>query len=201
VGRTCQVWNSFQTTGDFEAGKPWLLRFFDQLRFYEVSEKELQEFRADFPHGCAQLRIEPTVFSMLGYRDFLARNAPDIALWKARQQAAFDAERARWAATVLETQDFIEPAPMEEPLVSPGQVAINSPVSGSVWRVAVTAGTRVRSGEALLVIESMKTEISVAAPQDGVIVEIFASEGRPVRIAQRLLLMRVEAAANMEPSP
>jgi urea carboxylase len=201
VGRTCQVWNSFRTTGDFEAGKPWLLRFFDQLRFYEVSEEELQEFRANFPHGCAQLRIEPTVFSMLGYRDFLARNAPDIALWKARQQAAFDAERARWAATVLETQDFIEPAPMEEPLVSPGQVAINSPVSGSVWRVAVTAGTRVRSGEALLVIESMKTEISVAAPQDGVIVEIFASEGRPVRIAQRLLLMRVEAAAKLEPSP
>src|SRR4030095_12386098 len=31
-GRTLQVWNS-EPVGDFIDGKPWLLRFFDQIRF------------------------------------------------------------------------------------------------------------------------------------------------------------------------
>ena len=39
VGRTVQVWNRCQQTGDFEPGKPWLLRFFDQIRFYPVSAR------------------------------------------------------------------------------------------------------------------------------------------------------------------
>ncbi|MGA7415328.1 MAG: urea carboxylase, partial [Bryobacteraceae bacterium] len=37
VGRTLQVWNTFKSTQDFEPGTPWLLRFFDQIRFYPVS--------------------------------------------------------------------------------------------------------------------------------------------------------------------
>ncbi|WP_252360082.1 carboxyltransferase domain-containing protein, partial [Acinetobacter baumannii] len=32
VGRTLQMWNRYHEVADF-AGKPWLLRFFDQLRF------------------------------------------------------------------------------------------------------------------------------------------------------------------------
>ena len=36
VGRTCQMWNRFRETPAFPRGKPWLLRFFDQIRFYPV---------------------------------------------------------------------------------------------------------------------------------------------------------------------
>ena len=37
VGRTCQMWNRYRQTADFTEGKPWLLRFFDQIfRFYPV---------------------------------------------------------------------------------------------------------------------------------------------------------------------
>ncbi|HMW72084.1 MAG TPA: carboxyltransferase domain-containing protein, partial [Cellvibrionaceae bacterium] len=35
VGRTLQMWNTYKTTPEFS--QPWLLRFFDQIRFYEVS--------------------------------------------------------------------------------------------------------------------------------------------------------------------
>ena len=41
VGRTVQMWNRYRQTDDFVDGKPWLLRFFDQIRFYPVSESEL----------------------------------------------------------------------------------------------------------------------------------------------------------------
>ena len=45
VGRTVQVYNRFKTTKHFQAETPWLLRFFDQIRFYPVDAKELLEMR------------------------------------------------------------------------------------------------------------------------------------------------------------
>ncbi len=41
VGRTVQMWNRYRQTADFTEGRQWLLRFFDQLRFYPVSADEL----------------------------------------------------------------------------------------------------------------------------------------------------------------
>ena len=43
VGRTTQMWSRYRKNADFEQGKPWLLRFFDQIKFYEVSEAELMQ--------------------------------------------------------------------------------------------------------------------------------------------------------------
>src|SRR4029079_3373294 len=37
VGRTVQMWNTHRATAAFEPGTPWLLRFFDQIRFFPVS--------------------------------------------------------------------------------------------------------------------------------------------------------------------
>src|SRR5690606_37135752 len=55
VGRTLQMWNRYRTTEAFT--KPWLLRFFDQIRFYEVSAGELQRIRRDFPKGDYPLKV------------------------------------------------------------------------------------------------------------------------------------------------
>src|SRR5216684_2045331 len=71
VGRTCQMWNRYFETREFQPGHPWLLRFFDQIRFHPVSERELLQFRADFPRGRARLEIEPTTFLFADYRKFL----------------------------------------------------------------------------------------------------------------------------------
>ncbi|MGH8333576.1 MAG: carboxyltransferase domain-containing protein, partial [Pseudomonas sp.] len=48
VGRTLQMWNRYREVAAFD-GKPWLLRFFDQIRFYPVSADELLRIRRDFP--------------------------------------------------------------------------------------------------------------------------------------------------------
>ncbi len=106
VGRTCQVWNRFHETPDFPAGKPWLLRFFDQIRFFPVSERELLDFRAAFLRGRARVEVEQTTFRFGAYRAFLEANESSISAFRARQQAAFIAERERWAAL---------PPPPEEP--------------------------------------------------------------------------------------
>ena len=67
VGRTLQMWNRYRATADF-AGRPYLLRFFDQIRFYEVSADDLLRIRADFPLGRYPLRIEETELSLADYR-------------------------------------------------------------------------------------------------------------------------------------
>src|SRR5512138_141177 len=96
VGRTIQMWNRHRQTADFGDGKPWLLRFFDQLRFYPVTADELLALREEFPRGRIKLRIEPTRLRLRDYQAFLRANADSIAAFKARQHAAFEVERERW---------------------------------------------------------------------------------------------------------
>jgi urea carboxylase len=94
-GRTLQMWNDRQV-GDFVDGKPWLLRFFDQIRFFPVSHQELMEIRREFPAGRYRLRIEEGSFRARDHHAFLASIADEAAACKARQVAAFEAERRRW---------------------------------------------------------------------------------------------------------
>jgi urea carboxylase len=190
VGRTCQMWNSYRRTAEFT--QPWLLRFFDQIRFYELSGPELLRFRTDFLHGEAHLRIEEERFRLADYRRFLAENAPSIAEAKARQQAAFDAERAIWEATGQIGYEAELPEAEEDfsdSGIPEGHHAVASPVSGSVWKIAVSLGQQVAEGELLMVIESMKMEISITAPGPGQVAELRCSERKAVSAGQTLILL------------
>jgi urea carboxylase len=193
VGRTCQMWNTYRVTAEFSEDRPWLLRFFDQIRFYPVSSAELHRFRADFLHGRVGLEIVEQNFSLKDYRRFLAENRASIGRARARQQAAFEAERARWAASgqisyAAELPDLQIDQGAED--LAPGCEAVASPVSGSIWRVAAEAGQSVAAGEPLVVVESMKMEMPVVAPADGLVVELRCAEGRAVSTGQTLVVFR-----------
>jgi urea carboxylase len=185
VGRTCQMWNSHRTTREFAPGHPWLLRFFDRIRFHEVSAEELLQFRRDFPHGQASLRIDEDVFRVRDHRAFLAANAQGIAAFKARQQAAFEAERARWDAA-----GPAQPPPDDAPIANDAPIqgtAVPSPVAGGVWKLLVQPGDTVGAGQTLLVLESMKAEIPVASPCAGTVRILRCKEGQVVSLGQTLL--------------
>jgi urea carboxylase len=92
------MWNRYRAVADF-GGKPWLLRFFDQIRFYPVSADELLTIRRDFPLGRYPLRIEQTTLRLAEYQQFLADEAQSIAANRTHQQQAFAAERDRWIAS------------------------------------------------------------------------------------------------------
>ena len=97
VGRTLQMWNRGPAAAPFADGAPWLLRFFDRIRFFPVSEEELLAMRADFARGRLAVRIEEGCFSWAEYQRFLEAERPGIEAFKARQQAAFERERLSWA--------------------------------------------------------------------------------------------------------
>ncbi len=90
VGRTVQMWNRYRQTANFIDEKPWLLRFFDQIKFYEVSADELHQMREDFPRGRVELKTEEMTFSLREYKAFLESNEESIDTFKKTQQEAFE---------------------------------------------------------------------------------------------------------------
>jgi urea carboxylase len=101
--------------------------------------------------------------------------------------------RERWAAAgqdlgaAAAPVDDREAAPAEAPLPD-GCFAVRSPLAGSLCRVLRAPGERVAEGEAAVLLEAMKTEISVAAPAAGVVREVRVEPGQLVRPGQVLLV-------------
>ena len=191
VGRTVQMWNRYRRTADFRDGKQWLLRFFDQIRFYPVSAAELLQMREDFPYGRFQLDVQHTTLRLRDYQAFLSENAASITQFKARQQTAFEAERERWneTGTSAKTAGSVRSAPDSQEIPD-GCIAVSSPITGSIWQVVVGAGACVRAGDELLVVEAMKMEIPISADEAGEIVEVRCERGRMISAGETLLVLR-----------
>ncbi len=190
VGRTLQMWNRYRAVEAF-GGQPWLLRFFDQIRFYPVSSDELLKIRRDFPLGRYPLQIEETELRLSDYQDFLVREAEGIDAFRQQQRAAFDAERQRWIESGqahFESEEMVADLGEDAPLGA-GQHGIESHIAGNLWQVSVAEGTRVEAGDVLVILESMKMEIPLTAPVAGVVKEVRAQPGSPVRAGQRVVVI------------
>ena len=191
VGRTLQMWNRYREVAAF-GGKPWLLRFFDQIRFYPVSADELLQIRRDFPLGRYDLRIEHSELHLADYQDFLVEQAEGIAAFRAQQRGAFDAERQRWIESGQAHFDSEDVAPDlgEDAPLGNGQHGIESHIAGNLWQVQVAVGDRVKAGDVLVILESMKMEIPLLAPRDGLVSEVRVQPGSPVRAGQRVVVLQ-----------
>ncbi|HEX8588594.1 urea carboxylase [Pseudomonas sp.] len=190
VGRTLQMWNRYRAVAAFD-GKPWLLRFFDQIRFYPVSADELLTIRRDFPLGRYPLRIEHSTLNLTDYQAFLTDEAPSIAAFRAQQQTAFNAERERWIANgqaSFESDEAVAESTEEAPLQD-GQTSIDSHIAGNLWQVQVSVGQRVEAGETLVILESMKMEIPLVATHAGIVSDVRVQPGSAVRAGQRVVVL------------
>ncbi|CAO95734.1 urea carboxylase [Erwinia tasmaniensis] len=186
VGRTLPIWNKFLKNAQFAAGEPWLLRFFDQVRFYPVSEAELEVLRDDFREGRASIRIEQSVFDFAEHTQFLHDNAQSIAEFRQKQASAFEAEVALWAQEEEATPPAAEemlPAPPEEE----SGCLVSADLNGNIWKVLVQPGDEVAAGQPLIIVEAMKMELAIAAPQAGCVKRIACQPGRPIAPGDALL--------------
>ena len=186
VGRTLPIWNKFLKNPQFAAGEPWLLRFFDQVKFYPVSEAELDVLREQFREGKAQIRIEEEIFSLGAYEQFIEENQQSIDAFKSRQQEAFTREVALWQSEEQQLAELGEALGEEEGIPEDHQ-AVEADISGNIWKLLVEPGQSVKAGEPLLIVEAMKMEFSIYAPVDGVVSRISCKAGRPVQAGDALL--------------
>ncbi|MBT5903112.1 MAG: urea carboxylase [Opitutaceae bacterium] len=194
IGRTIQMWNRWRQTEDFTEEKPWLLRFFDQIRFYEVSAEELTRFREDFPRGRYKLKVEHETLRLKDYHQFLRENQASIETFKSNQQQSFEDERHRWEVSgqlnySAETGAAFDATSEAKPL-DPGHEAIVAQVPGNVWKIPVSVGDVVTPETVLVILESMKMEINVVSQMSGTVTEIRCTESSPIQAGDTLVVIR-----------
>lgn len=191
VGRTVQMWNHFKKTSDFTL--PYLLRFFDVVKYYEVGADELLQMRKDFIAGKFHVKIVESSFDITEYEKFLAENAATIDAFENKRKQAFEEEKQRWIANgqfSFESHSA-DAAPAAEVTLADGEEGVYSPVAGSLWKLVVSeVGTKFKAGDTLAILESMKTEIPVVADEDGVITRVFGKQGAEVRSGQCLFAVK-----------
>lgn len=193
VGRTVQMWNRLRQTESFKEGKPWLLRFFDQIQFYPVEADDLLQMREDFIRGRFEVEITETTFKLSDYVAFLDSIQESAGTFRNTQQAAFREERERWRELGLD--EYISEhhaAETTEDELPEGVDAVRCTMPGSVWKVLVTPGEEVKKGDTLIIEESMKMEFPQLAPCDGVIHSVHVTPGEEVHAGQLIISISKE---------
>tara|TARA_B100000287_G_scaffold318604_1_gene302377 strand:- start:603 stop:842 length:240 start_codon:yes stop_codon:yes gene_type:complete len=59
-------------------------------------------------------------------------------------------------------------------------MSVETPVTGTVWKVNFQVGDQVSAGDVIIIMEAMKMEIPVESPMDGFLYELFVAEGDQV---------------------
>ena len=189
-GRTLQMWNTYRQTKEFN--KPWLLRFFDQVKFYPVTTEELHDIREKFLYGKYPLKIEEKVFNLKKYKEFLKANEEQSNIFQEKRKKAFEDERLMWKEKGLDSFDTAIEAVLEkdELVLTDNEEAVESIMSGNIWKIEVKIGDKVQAGEVLVILESMKMEVDIEAETSGVISQILYKEGDNIESGDVLVVIK-----------
>lgn len=205
IGRTLPIWNTHGHTAAFTPEKPWLLDIFDQIKFHEVGEAELDDLRRRFATGAYELEVSTEEFDFGAHAAACAAAADETAAWTAQQRksaAALAKEDAEIMAR-LEASGYKAGAG-----AGPGdggggeggedlskfegdeyETAV-APFVANVWSVGVAVGDKVAEGQALCVLEAMKVETAVAAPCAGTVAAVGVAAGAMVQRGQALVVVQ-----------
>lgn len=66
---------------------------------------------------------------------------------------------------------------------------VRSPVAGTVWKIEMAAGDKLADGAVIMILESMKMEVPVAAPAAGTLKELRVEEGELIEEDQPLAVI------------
>lgn len=70
-------------------------------------------------------------------------------------------------------------------------IEIRTDITGTVWKLVAVPGAILEEDEPILLVESMKMEIPIGAPEAGRLIEILAAEGDTV--TEGMVVARMEA--------
>lgn len=121
----------------------------------------------------------------------------------------YEVEVEKGQASIVSTKEVaapavvaapVAPAPQAAPVsaaqaapaavnVGSGQ-AVKAPMPGTILAIKISAGTKVKSGDVLFVLEAMKMENEIVAPADGTVVQIVAVKGSTVNTGDLLAVIQ-----------
>ncbi len=70
-----------------------------------------------------------------------------------------------------------------------GSVRVEAQVAGKIWKLAAEPGQAVDAGDSIVILESMKMEIPVVAPQAGIVDTLNVTEGTMVEVGDLIATM------------
>lgn len=71
--------------------------------------------------------------------------------------------------------------------MAPMPLDICAHITGTVWKVETKVGDAVQEGQTLVILESMKMEMPIEAPEAGTVTEVLAAPGQSVEEGEVLL--------------
>lgn len=165
-GRSLAAWDAYANKPGFT--KPWLLREFDQIQFYEVDQAGFDRCYEEFKTGRFEFEVEETEFDPAAYKLFLdsiaeetqefvlKRNAANMASGEdeTRLLEQWHAERAKLAKDDHSSEEATGQADDGNQ-----HVHVVAPMTSSVWKVLVEVGEQIKVGQTLVILEAMKMEI------------------------------------------
>lgn len=85
------------------------------------------------------------------------------------------------------------PAPAAEPApaaTGDADIEVTSPMAGNIWKIEVTPGQSVSAGDTLVILEAMKMENEIVAPEDAVVEGIHVDLNQAVQMGQILVSLK-----------
>lgn len=209
TGRTLPIWDSYGSISEENRGAPqhvpWLLRFFDRVKFFSVSDEELEHLRLEYRKGHYKIEILKETFNFRDHLKFCETNKESIEQFEKRREAAYDAERARWEAegegessaaaehaTGNSTRDLRQDSGTLDIIDDgrpPFSISVPAGMAANVWAVHKSNGDLVQKGEYLFSLESMKVEIDIEAPESGTVQGIHVKKGDIVSPDEELCIV------------
>ncbi|PWN47875.1 putative methylcrotonoyl-CoA carboxylase [Violaceomyces palustris] len=187
IGRTLPTWSTYGDKPGFSKGKPWLFTNFDTVRFVEVDQKTYDKNLKDFKSGTYQWQVRETSFDVAEQSAFLESTMAEANEFRKKQMDALEKARLKeesifmeWSQEKQKLEDEKraksslsssgsvlegEAVDLEEMARDPKAILIRSKLSANVWKVICEGSQRVREGDKLVVLEAMKMEIEVCAPE------------------------------------
>ena len=110
----------------------------------------------------------------------LSQKVYEVEIERAGGQVTSEAASRSSASVTLAAASAVTSA--QSPALSPSgaDIHVECPMPGKVLSIAASVGQTVRAGECLLVIEAMKMENEIVAPQGGTVKQILVSQGTAV---------------------
>ncbi len=187
VGRTIPIWNSYPHRKNtlFTSDKPWLLRMFDQVRFYEVGESELEKLRVQFKQGVWEPKMSDETFDLSKYKDFACNDEmkSEISTLKAKRYSA--------AESLHDLLNVVPPSPKRRSILHDfdSDCIVSCPMNAVVANVLVEIGDNIEKGDAIITLEAMKMEFEVKSEYSGKVLQILTEKGARVDKSQALVIL------------
>ncbi|EPQ30409.1 uncharacterized protein PFL1_01935 [Pseudozyma flocculosa PF-1] len=180
LGRTLPCWAGFGDKPGFSPGKPYLFENFDTIRFEKVDQATYDKALRDFDAGSYKWKVRETVFDVAKQSAFLETVADKAKQFRQQQEAALEKTKQKEDRLYAEWTKEVEEAAAKKAAGSgtsssgasiedfdddPDAIPIPSSLAANVWKVLVKPGERVEAGQKVAILEAMKMEIDVVAPE------------------------------------